>query len=230
LGYRFLIHPPGWGLAETHVSHELVAADDSPVVALAKFHDGEWTYFPRGSLEREEIESAIAEAVAYLTAQETSWAIEETRGFFGFFKRPAHASATGGVDLDLLGKGPRDRIEYGLTMKIAGAYVSDDFVPERLLVPAVLRRVAEQLGSASILVIIPKRGILVAAPGGPTDIPAVMQWAASARNFYADAKEAAICPHVFFVQDGQIVGVNAAKGDGSYAMSLQRAGDEDWFA
>ncbi|HRI69679.1 MAG TPA: hypothetical protein PK156_35865 [Polyangium sp.] len=70
-----------------------------------------------------------------------------TAGFLFFFKKPSIVSPTGALDPELLRISTQGEPRYGLTMRIAGVVVADDYAPERVLSPVAMAEAHEMLGS-----------------------------------------------------------------------------------
>jgi hypothetical protein len=209
---RFVIMPPTWPLATTHLARSLSRGKqgESAWVAIARVNAGELEFIPRDSLRPTEISALVAEAQAHLDQQQTSWSVAaQTRGFLGFFKKPCLLSATGGADRELLGLAKQNEPRYGLTMKLAGIVVADDYAPERVLSPTALAEAHRLLGTSDLIASFPKRGMMLVGPGRPGEIPAMLQMNDAAKAIHGRAGDAAVYPYSLFVSGGKIIGVNA---------------------
>lgn len=209
---RFVIMPPSWKLAETHLARSLSRGSrgESAWVAIARVQDGELAFQPRKGLKRNAIQTLVAEAQGHLDKQKTTWAVAEmTRGIFGFFKKPSMLSPTGGLDMELLGIPTQGEPRYGLTMKLAGVVVADDYAPERVLSPVAMAEAHRMLGASSLIASLPKRGMMLVGRGEPGELPAMMRMNQAAKEIHDRAGTAAVCDYSLFMRDGQIIGVNA---------------------
>lgn len=208
---RFVIMPPTWDLAETHLARSLSRGKkgESAWVAVARVNNGELEFQPREGLRPKAIAALVAEAQAHLDRQKTTWSVAEmTSGIFGFFKKPSMVTPTGGLDTELLGLSTAGPPRYGLTMKIAGVVVADDYAPERVLSPPALAEAHRLLGTSSVIAAMPKRGMMLVGRGQPGEFPAMVRMNQAAKEIHDRAGEAAVCDYGLFIQDGRIIGVN----------------------
>jgi hypothetical protein len=208
---RFVLVPPSWPLADTHLARTLGRGKgETPWVAVARVEQGELRFVPRRGLGAADIRRLVGEAQAHLDGQRTSWGVAEmSSGFLGLFKKPTLVSATGGVDMELLEIPKGEEPRYGLTMKIAGALVADDYAPERVLSPTALAEAHRILNAPSLIAVMPKRGMLLVGRGQPGELPAMVRMNKAAKEIHDRAGAAAVCDHGYFVNDGRIVGVSA---------------------
>jgi hypothetical protein len=208
---RFVIMPPTWNLAETHLARSLSRGKkgESAWVAIARVKDGELVFQPRQGLDRNAIKALVAEAQTHLDKQKTTWTVAEmTRGIFGFFKKPSMVSPTGGLDTELLGLAKGGEPRYGLTMKLAGIVVADDYAPERVLSPIAMAEAHRMLGTSSLIAAMPKRGMMLVGRGEPGEFPAMIRMNQGAKEIHDRAGSAAVCDYSLFIRDGHIIGVN----------------------
>lgn len=186
-----------------------------PWVAVATGREeGRFVLARREDRSLAEIEALIAEAGRTVAAMPYGWTVSEESGIL-FWKRPSLLRGIGDT-----------------TMSVAGYETEgsgfDDASTELLLRPDALADAAEQLRSRSLVVVIPKRGWLLVAPGAPGEIARALPLLQAAAGILSGAGRDGISRMAIFVSDGQPAGVQDHGPDGGY-VSLMAPDEGAWF-
>jgi hypothetical protein len=218
---RLVIHPPTLNAPEDYVCRPLVGGwqsrdADMPWVAVAEAHeDGSFRLARRAGRDRAGVQALVAAARQNTLASPASWAVVEQRGLL-WWKKPSMLRAIGDLSVS------------PSRMATEGGGV-DDLSSDVLLDGSTLANAAEQLGTTALIAIVPKRGWLLVARGTPGDIQAAQPLHQAADGIAGRAGAHALSRAVFFLKDGDLVGISVSRGNDGY-ISLMRADEEHWYA
>jgi hypothetical protein len=210
----FVLQPPSWGGASTHLCRPLVGPRHDrpgvPWVCVARSEKlYEFSLVRLDDVDGEQEVALIDEASAWMAKNAREWQVMEQKGFFK--KKPSMVRAINARD------------SIGLTSN-----PMDDLSAEQLASPKAMLDACGPLDALDLMIAIPKRGWLVAAPGKPGDIFAANKMLEISHGVYGRAAPAdALTPDVFLVSAGAIIGRTGMSGGQSY-FSLVRADDTAW--
>ncbi|MBC8104180.1 MAG: hypothetical protein H7Z41_16520 [Cytophagales bacterium] len=212
----FILMPGTWDSADRHLCRPLIGSRETrdtqtPWVTVATgVTDGQYDLIARTGPSPEAARQQIAEAQRHLELQPVTWQVTEKRGLL--LKKPwiVRAMITSMRKVPTLGP-------------------MDDLSSELLLHSAALTEASRVVNSRELVVIVPKRGWLLAGAGGAADWPARKYMLDAATGVFGRATaQQGISPYVFHWQNGQVTGYEATEGQGGY-LSLQQAQESEWL-
>ncbi|MGE0401123.1 MAG: hypothetical protein AB7T06_30720 [Kofleriaceae bacterium] len=210
----FVLQPPSWEGASSHLCRPLVGPRHDrisvPWVAVARSEKlYELSLVRLDEIDGDQARALIEQAGAWIARNAREWQVIEKSGFFR--KKPSMVRAINGRD------------SIGLTSN-----PMDDLSSEQLVSPRAMLDACGPLEALDLMVAIPKRGWLVAAPGKPGDIFAAKRMLELSHGVYGRAApEDALTPDVFMVSAGAIIGRCGLEGGESY-VSLSRVDETAW--
>jgi hypothetical protein len=178
--------------------------NSSPWVALATVRQGRLELFPRDGIQPDKFQEMRIQADAHVLTQVTRWFVQASNVVQGMGRRPIEAVASGDPDPFV----PQVALtpNYGIAMWHVGRVVPDDYTPERILSPLAMQMAHQVLDAGSLVVTMPRRGLLLAAPCDPSDEDTALFAVRQAYEICAQSGFLAISHHAFIVQDGRLVG------------------------
>ncbi|WP_372367586.1 hypothetical protein [Candidatus Uabimicrobium sp. HlEnr_7] len=207
----FVLMPGNWPEADKYLSRPLLGSQKNPSIPWISVAqgivDGKYDFVERASLDRSQKENYILEANTHAANETKTWTISEQAGFI--FKKPSLLRAI--ISLQ----------------SIKTIDVMDDLSTEQILNNEFLKEASRLCKSPDLILIVPKRGWLLAAPGKPGDFPKMMKMNSIASGVFGRAENQAISNSCFFWNES-LIGYNSFDG-ASGSLSLIKPEKELWF-
>jgi len=211
----FVLMSGAWSDADSHLCRPLLGSRTGrppllPWVAIARgVSGGGYDLVGRDGLTAADARGFVAEATSHLDACARSWQVAATSGFL-FFKRPSMVRP-------IVAQPP------GATPE-----PMDDLSSEQILNPKALAEAGASLRSQELLVVIPKRGWMLALAGRAGEFPRMMVANQAASGVFGRAGKDALSPYAFFTSGGRLTGANVLEGSSGF-MHLAAPDEAGWL-
>ncbi|MBK9258436.1 MAG: hypothetical protein IPM54_01215 [Polyangiaceae bacterium] len=128
---------------------------------------------------------------------------------FGFLQEAKHGDSNGRAGYRAFGNRQDREPRYGVTMKLAGIVVADDYAPERVLSPIAMAEAHRMLGTSSLIAAMPQTRHDAGGSWRTRRISGDGAHESRGQGNHDRAGAAAVCDYSLFIRDGHIIGVNS---------------------